>query len=390
MIVTLNRIGNSITGSVNGEPFGIVYSEDKWLQLTELEGMIDSSVSTAERDNLVIQFKAAIQENFKELVETKTPYIYVNKATGKFFLKVGEGDSSRVSSQPLPSAFVDRMIESIEQGLSVLPLVKAWSRFLRNPNYTADKAVRFANYINYKYVNYEFAKQLESIQGVSRDVAIERATTYQTPITQEGLICTYKVSSELDYTWTLDADGNKKKVPIKNAKIDPISGLITFDNPQHVEERIFYPVVMGLEGGDAFYSGDELGHIIRVGMTHRLASWDQVNTNDRQSGVQGLHTGNIDYIRNFQSQGTQTHNVFVDPMNIGALTDDGSGALRVLEYFVHSSFAGVTRGIYHSSTYAKQTDAVYEGMFTEAVARFEEDRTEKEERLKEYAALRNI
>jgi hypothetical protein len=390
MFITLNRIGDSITGSVDGKPFGIAFSQQKFDTLVALRDQANAASTMEEVNTILEQFRAASKEDFKELVESKTPYLYVKPATGQFFLRIGQGSASRVSSEPLPQAFVDRILESVELGLDVLPLVKAWARFLRNPNYSRDKARRFANYINKTHLNSELVDKLMSEQGLSMNVAQSRATTYQTPITQEGLISTYKVSAELEHKWTLDAEGNPKRVPIKNAKIDEISGLVTFEDPEHVEDRIFYPVMMGLEGGDPFYCGSDLGHLIRVGQTHRLANWGQVNCNDDICCVKGLHVGNIDYIRGYQSEGTVTHNVFVDPMNIGAITNDGSGALRVLEYFVHSSFAGVNRGIYHSSTYAAQTDAVYEGMFQEAVARFEEDQEAKAERIKEQDALRTV
>ena len=43
-------------------------------------------------------------------------------------------------------------------------------------------------------------------------------------------------------------------------------------------------------------------------------------------------------------------------MHIGAVPDDVDGAIRCLQYFVHSSLSGVNGSIYHSSTYAKKTD----------------------------------
>lgn len=96
---------------------------------------------------------------------------------------------------------------------------------------------------------------------------------------------------------------------------------------------------------------------------------------------------NLDYIRGYQNTGTVTHNVFVDPMHIGAITNDGSGALRVLEYFVHSSFAGGNRGIYHSSHYAEQTDAQWAVMKEEAIANSEKAGIERQEELDELKAL---
>ena len=140
--------------------------------------------------------------------------------------------------------------------------------------------------------------------------------------------------------------------------IDPDTGLITYKELKN-ENRLFEPAIMG-NGGDAFYCGDTLGHFIRVGFSHRLEDWSKVNTNDDKSCVKGLHCGGLDYIRNYQTSGTETHNILVDPMNIGAVPDDNTGAIRVLEYFVLDAFSGVNGSIYHTSKYAAQTDEAWE------------------------------
>jgi hypothetical protein len=59
-------------------------------------------------------------------------------------------------------------------------------------------------------------------------------------------------------------------------------------------------------------------------------------------------------------------------MNIGAVPCDHRGAIRCVEYFVHSSFAGVNGSIYHSSSYAKMTDEKWDEMRKEAIKSFGE------------------
>jgi hypothetical protein len=54
-------------------------------------------------------------------------------------------------------------------------------------------------------------------------------------------------------------------------------------------------------------------------------------------------------------------------MHIGAVPDDHTGAIRCLQYFVHSSLAGVNGSIYHSSTYASKTDSEWATARREAV-----------------------
>lgn len=75
----------------------------------------------------------------------------------------------------------------------------------------------------------------------------------------------------------------------------------------------------------------------------------------------------MQYIKHYQDEGTITLNVFVDPAHIGAITNDGTGALRVLKYFPHSALEGVTQNLYHSSEYAKINDEEYAKMVEEAV-----------------------
>jgi hypothetical protein len=374
-MISVNVIKDSITGSYSivqegklvNVNYGITYDESKYKLMKDLELAAASAESMADYNDIVTAFAELAKEDFSETVATITPYIHINKSTGKFHLKLGD----KVSPFAIPNSFVDRIITSIEKGIDILPLIKFWVRLLRNPNFTEKKAQLVCNYIANTYVDMNLALTLVKEHGVSEAVAIERATSLQTPITQEGLLCTYKVSEEIKSKYELDEDGNKVEVPRYSVTktIDPDTGEVTetTSTPEYVEDRLFKPAIMG-NRGDKFYCGNTLGHFIKVGQKHSLESWSQVNTNDNQSCVPGLHVGNLDYIRGYQHSGTETHNTFVDPMYIGAVTNDGSGALRVKEYFTHSSFAGVNKSIYHSSMYAAITDAEFKEMVEEAIA----------------------
>lgn len=359
MMIIVNRIGDNINGSFNGTPFAIAFNEITYDRMKDLQKQANEVKTMEEMTQVLELFEPLTKESYKELVETATPYLSVNKTTGRFYLRFKDGSHD---NQYVPKALVDRIIQGVEDKMDILPLIKCWIWFRANPNFSAKKAKRFSNYINKTYTNYELVAKLEN-EGVSRKLAIERATGWQTPITEEGLLNTYKVSEEITTKWVLDATapGGKKQVSRFEEQIDEVSGLITYKEPDHVEERVFQPAVQR-QSYDAFYCGDKLGHIIKVGSYHRLERWDQVNTNDDSSCVKGLHVGNIEYIRCYQHEGTVTHNVFVNPMHIGAITDDGSGALRVLGYFVHSTLTMVNRGIYHSSTYAAMTQAEFQAM----------------------------
>jgi hypothetical protein len=152
--------------------------------------------------------------------------------------------------------------------------------------------------------------------------------------------------------------------------------------PEFVEDRLFEPAVMG-RGGDAFYCGDNKGHFIKVGQTHRLESWDQVDTNDNRSCVPGLHIGGLYYIAWYSGE---IHNVFVDPMHIGAIPCSDDGAIRCLQYFVHSSLAGVNGSMYHSSKYAELTDQQWEEMRRE----IQEDNMRASDKLQESEELLSV
>jgi hypothetical protein len=55
-------------------------------------------------------------------------------------------------------------------------------------------------------------------------------------------------------------------------------------------------------------------------------------------------------------------------MHIGAIPDSEDGAIRCLQYFVHSSLVGVNGSMYHSSSYAALTDEQWEEMKEDIIA----------------------
>lgn len=387
-MIIVSRTENTISGAYNGKPFGVAYSEEKWNAMKGLEDKANSVSTMEELKPILEEFELLTQESYKELVETASPWIYVNKATNKFYLKLRAADASGfdvISSVPLPKSFVDRILTSVDKKIDTLPLVKAFIRFLRNPNFTTAKASKFASYINAKHVNSSLQAELTA-KGLSREVATERATSTQVAVTDEGLICCYKVSKEVDWKYELNEDEEKVQKSRYKPTIDDVTGLITYAVPEHVEDRLFMPAVMG-DGGDTFLCGDKLGHVIKVGYLHALEKWDQVDCNDNRAGCPGLHVGNQDYIRGYQSAGTVTHYVFVDPMHIGAIVDGQDGAMRVKQYFVYASFAGTNRGIYHSSNYGKLTDDEYRTMLQEAIKATGELKEGADAQLEEKKAL---
>lgn len=375
-------LGGHISGSYNGIPFGVSFDETKFEEMKKLEARANAATSMEELKSILEEFEPLTKESYKELVETKCEWVYVNKHTNKFYLRLPNG---KKSSKALPKAIVDRILESVDKKIDIMPLVKYWIRVLRNPLYTDKKSGLFAWYINQVYTNHDLKNKMVE-DGLDASVAYIRATSFQTPITQEGLIGTYKVVDEIDWKWELDDNDEKVQKSRYKKSIDDITGLITYAKPEHAEDFLFRPAVQH-DNGDEFFCGDKAGHVIRVGLPHFLDSWDKVNTNDSAACVKGLHCGNQDYIRSYQTEGTVTLNIFVDPMDIGAVVQDNTGALRVRRFFAHSIFGGTNRGIYHSSDYAKLTDDEYRNMLNEAIAKTGELHEELHNEIEEKKAL---
>jgi hypothetical protein len=355
-MITVNRLDDQIIGFVNGEQFSVTFTEEKYSSMKELENAASKAATMEDLKLIVAEFKPLLEESYKEIVETASPYIHVNKDTNTFYLKWND---RILKSMPLPTSFATKLVEVVEKGIDTLPLIKCWVRYLRpaegRPEYTIERGESFAWFINAPYVNSTKTNELMEKHGLSAEAAIKRATTNQVAITQEGLIVGYKVSEEVTDKFVLDEDGNRKIVSRYTPEVDEDTGVITYNKPEFVEDLVFKPAIMG-EGGDAFYCGDKLGHRIRVGERHYLPKWSQVGA---PMGP-GLHFGGLSYIKNYQHEGTVTHNIFVDPADIHSVSMQGDGAVTCKSYFVHSSFAGVNKNIYHSSTYSQLKDAEFQ------------------------------
>ena len=396
--ISINRIGDSITGSYGNTNFGVSFNEERWSKMQELEQASLNAASVEEVNKILEEFAEIAKEDFKTIIESEYPNIYVNSATGTFHLKVGK----QVSSVAMPESFVDRIKDSIDKGIDPEPLFKFWTRWLRNSilrrKSTTDQidfSNRIVDYVNALYIDDEVKYDLMDTHGITEDLAQERASVLQVKITNEGLLCTYKVSTEITNKYELDKDGFAIEIPRYTKTIDADTGIISYDEPKHVEMRLFQPAVMGT-GGDPFFCEGangykKAGHFIKVGCNHKLPDWSYVNTNNGTSCVKGLHVGGLSYISGYQSnKDAVTHNVFIDPMHVGAVPHayhGGDGAIRCLQYFVHSSFAGVNGSIYHSSEYAALTDKQWKQMREEIIKDFGELEEVKKSEIEELKSL---
>lgn len=357
-MVNINLVGENVSISI-GEDFYVIPSNIATMTaLNEYAAKANFATLREDYDKNVALIMSIVNDNgidANRLIQSQCDYIVQDHLTKQYFLTYGD---DRISDIPIPNSLVERIMTSIDKNIDFMPIVKLWTRFLRNPYVKkkgADFVNRFADFINMKYVHPE-NKKIFLDKGIAEDVATELATVYQIKVTNEGLLNGYKVSREILHKY--DAESGEE-VPRYTRTFNVDTGEIESEGlPEYVEDRLFEPSVMG-SGGDAFYCGDNKGHFIKVGQTHRLESWDQVDTNDNHSCVRGLHIGGLYYIAWYSGE---IHNVFVDPMHIGAIPCSDDGAIRCLQYFVHSSLAGVNGSMYHSSTYAELTDQQWEEM----------------------------
>lgn len=386
-MVTINRIESRIVGTINGHPFSCQYSEPKWKALKELEEKANTAATMVELKLIIDEITPMTKDSYKELTETATPHLVVNEATNQFYLKNGQ----YISNIPLPGVFAEKLMTSLDKGIDIEPLVKAWARFLRpipgRPAYSKERGENFAYYISALYTNESKVSELMEKEGLSFEKAQELSTTTQVAITKEGLIVCYKVSEELTTKWALDENNQKIKVPRCAKTIDPDTGLVSEATPEFVEERVFEPAIQRTSG-DAFFCTDltgtgKEGHLIKVGHVHYLDSWDKVS----KPGCKGLHCGGLSYIKGYQTGTRVTHNIFVDPSDIHTVYTGGDGVMTVKRYFVHSSFAGPNKNIYHSSEYAKMTDAEYSNLLTQAISVDIDGQVRKLEEMKQNAQM---
>ncbi len=378
-MISINVIGDMISGSYGNTPFSRTYEEDIYKQMVQLAGQADSAATVDEYNAILEEFALLTTEdlNTQRHVADIAGDMYLCKdSAGRYFIKHAQGDTY---GGALPQVLVDRILSTMDKGLDVTPVVKLWLRWLRNPllrtkSNPEDFTKRFFNVMEMQYVHPKLKQELMDEHGLSEELAEQRATMYQVKITKEGLVNCFKVSREIFTKYDTETG---EEIPRYTRTFNPDTGEIDSDGlPEHVEDRLFEPAVKG-QSGDAFYCEGANGystpqHFIKVGCTHRLPSWDMVNSDDTISCVPGLHVGGLKYIAWYTGE---IHNVFVDPMHVGAVPDSQDGAIRCLQYFVHSSLAGVNGSMYHSSAYAALTDEQWQEMKSEIIAELSERNT---------------
>jgi len=362
-----------ITGILNGVSFNVTFSDALLATLAAAQKDLESIEEVEAYDKWLADVKAVLEAS--EPTDTITEAckdLMLDTKTGHYYVKV----DNKISKHPVPELLVDVILESVEKNIDATPIVKAWIRFLRNPNFTTRKAELFASYITATIIDSEELERLQIEEGFTYEKAVDRATYNDVAITNEGLIVAKKYARLLTQGWEIDQETNQpKKVDLfpTTKTINQFSGEVTetVHYPDFAEDLTFEPPVQG-RSGNAFLCGEIEDHIIKVGQKHELKDWSMVNTNDDTTCVKGLHVGGLQYVASYKSLNCQLLDCFVDPADIGAICgwsnfEGSDGAIRVKSYFVYGATDGRTKGIYHSSKYAAMKDAEWEAYKAQAI-----------------------
>lgn len=379
MKLVLNKIGDRLSGMIGETKYNVPFSAELYNALKEAEVAFEEAATMEDAQAIVASTLPLVQVKVQEIVTTKCIYLVFNNATNKYYLK----NKGVVSSHPVPAKLVEWIIESVEKEIDFMPVVKAWTRFLRNPNFSTANAERFAKYLTTTVVDHKEVDRLMEEEGVTRDVATTRATFRDVSLTRNGLISTYKYG-QIKYKKFDETDG--KSVDRYEKTYDGETGQVTIKLPEFAEDYYLIPPVVGESYDPVTINGGEKKHRIVVGGIHTL-EWKQVNThNDNMS--KGLWIGGLSYIKAYDAPDRLLMNCFVDPANIGAFYAGGNfDALMVKEYFVHSAVFAPNKNLYRESDYDAHTQKEWDNIRTEAIALANKKKAELDKSLAELAAI---
>lgn len=217
----------------------------------------------------------------------------------KYYLK---SKSGLVSSIAMPEILVEKLQWAVDTNNDPMPLVKLWTRWMRNPNFSEKKTNIFFEYITAE--NIDHVKEAELIeQGYTEEDAKTLATYNDVSITNEGLLVCKKYAQLVNEKYTIDPETNEvvcRPIYDVDRTVNEVTGEVTEEMVlPNSEELEFMPPVQRWDGdkftADGQYHGVEEreGHIIKIGAEISLEEWSQVNCNDDSTCVPGLHVGKI-------------------------------------------------------------------------------------------------
>jgi len=387
-VIKVNEL-EYLTGKIGKEGYSVEHSVELRDALVGYTKKYNSAATMLEANEVLATALLAVQtvksSNTNSLTEVlKDDLSYNPKTNGYHVISAG-----KTSVDPVHSFFSNKMIEAHEKGLSPKPWLIFWVRLMRNPLYANDKrkVKTLVGYLEAQYTDEDAAAKLVEEEGYSNSVAKQLSTFDQISITEEGILAAFKYVRLIDKKYVVEKDENGEQI-IKHVdmyertlEVDPITGQITKDElalPKHSEDFLFEPPVQG-QSGSPFTCRDindstedpAMAHVIKVGKVHELSKgFNQVNTNDDQSCVKGLHLGGYYYVKSFGGQTSYLVDCLVAPEDIGAVCDvrREDGAIRCRRYMVTGGHFAVSKGMYHPSSYAKLLDTEWAELKTEVIS----------------------
>lgn len=364
MLLSVNKVGKTISGVVNKDKYSVPFTVETFEALQALEARFESATTIESAEAICTEALKYTTRSTQSVLEEKAPNIKYDANSKKFYLQ----QNGVVSSQAIPQVLADTMVKMFEDGVTIEPLIRAWVLFLRNPNYSPQKAELFAKFITTTVVDdKEYDKLIE--EGYAKDKAVELATYNDVSISKNGLVLTNKYATIKDYKY--DQEGKQVLRDGTTKLVDEETGATTIERPQIAEDVYLIPPMMGETGDKVIVAGKQT-HRISVGNIHSLPDWSYVNCSDYSFAVKGLHLGGLTYIKSYGGHNRVLLDCLVSPDKIGAFDNSGTGAIRVLEYFVRGANFAPNKGIYNESNYAAKIEADWAITRAEAIKNSEE------------------
>lgn len=256
--------------------------------------------------------------------------------------------------------------------------------FVNPEKFGIDIETKLHNYA--KYVTdiwIDFDKHAQLIQaGMTEEFANEQSVQTQLSIDKDGLLNTFKVVTPNnvngDYIYSEEDDRVifKLRDGVTETKVvNPKTGelTVTYEDKRYAEQLDFLPAIQG-ESGDAFFSGEQLGHTVRVGKVHYLPEEDMVDCNDSHSCVKGLHLGNKDYIKMLERGNNVTARCLLNPMDYRAVSQ-GEHVMRVIRYLTKDMMPRKYINKYFTTTdeYIRQSEESWNALLRDTVAAYNDE-----------------
>ena len=160
-MISINVIGDLISGSYGNTPFSRTYEKDIYEQMVKLADDADQAATVEEYNGILAEFSLLTTEDLKTRrhVADIAGDIYMSKdSAGRYFMELADG---YLLDTPMPESLVDRILDSFDTGADTTPLAKLWLRWLRNPilrkkskkGKGEEFTKRFFEFIDMKYVH---------------------------------------------------------------------------------------------------------------------------------------------------------------------------------------------------------------------------------------------